>query len=59
MCGTSKMFPRCFYDVGKPLALRPRFGHEFKDQKLTKSQSGEAIKISGEASWLSLLSRRV
>src|ERR1700742_2799052 len=54
-----KVVPGSFHHVRKALRLEPSFPHEFKNQKLTKSQSSQALKIRGEASRLSLLSLKV
>src|ERR1700743_3755721 len=39
--------------------MKPSFAHEFENQKLTKSQTSETLKVRGQASRLSLLSLRV
>jgi len=51
----SQMLPGCFDDVGKQFCLRLRFSHEFENQKLTKTQTQQALEIRWELSWLSLL----
>jgi len=51
----SQMLPGCFDYVGQQLRLCLRFSHEFKNQKLTKTQTQQALEIRWELSWLSLL----
>lgn len=51
----SQVLPGGFNYVGEQLCLRLRFSHEFKNQKLTKTQTQQALEIHWELSWLSLL----
>lgn len=59
VAGEVKVIPACFHDVRQKLAVTSSVAHEFEDQKFTKTQRQEALEVSGNASWLSLLSSRV
>lgn len=55
----AEVLPAGFDDIREQLPGALRLAHEFENQKFTKSQWQEALKVRGEASWLSLLTSRV
>lgn len=56
---SAQVLPAGLDDIGEQLTGAFRFAHEFKDQEFTKSQRQQTLKVSGNASWLSLLMSRV
>lgn len=59
VCRAAQVLPTDLDDIGEQLPGALGFAHEFKDQEFTKSQRQQALKVSGHASWLSLLMTRV
>jgi len=56
--GELQVVPRVFDDIGKALAVLPRFAHQFKKQEIKTTQGAQAPKVRREWARLSRLKNR-